>query len=95
MILQQSCIYIRIIMYRLERARKQVQATPMDTLTCGEGMLKEKLAGMSPQDLVVKLNDVSGMNHLKERYVDSYYSIYLIIYIYLLIWAGSEWSVPI
>ena len=79
-------------MYRLKRARKQVKKTPMDTFTCGEGMLKKKLAGMSPQDLVVKLDDVSGMNHLKERYIyrQLYYSIYLIIiYIYnLLVWAG-------
>ena len=56
-------------MYRLIRARSQVKKTPMDTFTCGEGMLKEKLEGMSPHDLVVKLNDVSGMNHLKERYI--------------------------
>ena len=77
-------------MYRLERARIQVKATPMDTFTCGEGMLRKKLEEMSPHELVVKLNDVSGMNHLKERYIDSYYSKYLIIISVYLVWAGTD-----
>ena len=58
-----------VYVYRLKQARKQVEATPMDTYACGQGMLQKKLAEMSPQDLVVKLNDASGMNLLKERYV--------------------------
>ena len=55
-------------MYRLKQARKQVKATPMDTFECGQGMMQKSLAKMSPQDLVERLNDASGMNRLKERY---------------------------
>ena len=57
-----------LYMYRLKQARKQVKATPMDTYACGQGMMQKSLAEMSPQDLVERLNDASGMNLLKERY---------------------------
>lgn len=66
--------------YRLERARKQFERTPcMDALECGEGMLQEKLKDLKPEELVEKLNDVSGMNLLKDRYI-RYYSIYNIMH---------------